>query len=229
MDANLPFGRLTTIEPIAGGRYWLCQCDCGNTTKARKWDLENDRRVSCGCKPKSPTVVCPACGQEKPRTGEHFYLRENGALQRKTCKPCVVASVTAKKSKHYEDLRKKGKCRICGSKQLVENRMEPLCTKCHTKRKRQLRQRGAEVKATVMARYGGKCACPGGCDEARIEFLTIDHTNGDGAAHRSESHISGGKLYSWLIRNNFPPGFRVLCYNCNCSRGNLGYCPHERE
>jgi hypothetical protein len=30
-----------------------------------------------------------------------------------------------------------------------------------------------------------------------------------------------------LIRHDFPPGFRLLCFNCNCVRGQRGYCPHE--
>ncbi len=31
------------------------------------------------------------------------------------------------------------------------------------------------------------------------------------------------------MENNFPPGFRVLCYNCNCGRNhNKGICPHKK-
>jgi hypothetical protein len=32
-----------------------------------------------------------------------------------------------------------------------------------------------------------------------------------------------------MKRNNFPPGFRVLCRNCNGARGFYGYCPHESQ
>ena len=30
-------------------------------------------------------------------------------------------------------------------------------------------------------------------------------------------------------RNNYPVGFRVLCWNCNCSIGMYGECPHQEE
>ena len=38
------------------------------------------------------------------------------------------------------------------------------------------------------------------------------------------------KFYLWLKRNNFPPGYQVLCWNCNCGRSiNNGICPHKTE
>lgn len=73
------------------------------------------------------------------------------------------------------------------------------------------------------------CVC---CAEANIEFLCIDHINNDGAIERKElkmRHIStGSKFYSYLKSKGFPPGYRVLCNNCNMSRGSYGYCPHEQ-
>lgn len=38
----------------------------------------------------------------------------------------------------------------------------------------------------------------------------------------------GAHFYKWLEHNHFPPGFRVLCHNCNQARGFYGYCPHEK-
>lgn len=61
-----------------------------------------------------------------------------------------------------------------------------------------------------------------------MEFLTIDHINNDCAKHRKENKwISSSSIYPWLIKNNFPEGFRLLCYNCNCARYHIGWCPHE--
>lgn len=37
----------------------------------------------------------------------------------------------------------------------------------------------------------------------------------------------GGHFYGWLIREEFPEGYRVLCLNCNFSHGVFGYCPHQ--
>ena len=96
--------------------------------------------------------------------------------------------------------------------------------RAHPENRAALIARDRQVSEDVLAHYGGVCAC---CAESRYEFLSIDHTNNDGAAHRRS--IKKTPLRQWLKRNNFPPGFRVLCHNCNVSRGRYGYCPHERE
>lgn len=83
----------------------------------------------------------------------------------------------------------------------------------------------------VYNAYGGaQCAC---CGEAELKFLTLDHINNDGNKHRKE--ISGKTrdsrmVYYWLKRNGFPPGYQILCYNCNCGKSrNKGICPHKEE
>lgn len=80
------------------------------------------------------------------------------------------------------------------------------------------------VKKEVFDHYGNFCHC---CGETEPKFLTIDHINGDGAKHRKEVG-EGSTFYSWLVKNNFPNGFRTLCYNCNIGRKN-GPCPHEEK
>jgi hypothetical protein len=55
----------------------------------------------------------------------------------------------------------------------------------------------------------------------------MDHINGGGSKHAQQ--IGRGKIYRWLILNDFPEGFRVLCHNCNLSLGYYGYCPHQRQ
>ena len=78
-------------------------------------------------------------------------------------------------------------------------------------------------KTKVLTAYGGKCAC---CGETDMHFLTLDHILGDGRAHRRE--LGGtSNVYQWLIDNNFPPGFQVLCVNCNCAKQWYGGCPHN--
>jgi hypothetical protein len=57
----------------------------------------------------------------------------------------------------------------------------------------------------------GKMVCAL-CNQSFPEFLTIDHINGGGGKHRREIK---GSLYGWLIKNKFPKGFRVLCFNHN--------------
>jgi hypothetical protein len=88
------------------------------------------------------------------------------------------------------------------------------------------RRWGRKLKAEVIAAYGGKCVC---CGITEFAFLTIDHIHGGGEAHRRKVGM-GKNFYRWLKRNGFPQEeFRLLCFNCNCARGHLGYCPHERK
>ena len=82
------------------------------------------------------------------------------------------------------------------------------------------------IKIQVLVHYGGnppKCAC---CGENYIEFLSIDHINNDGADQRKKR--TSASLYYWLIKNNYPKGVQVLCFNCNCAKGFFGYCPHQK-
>ena len=83
-----------------------------------------------------------------------------------------------------------------------------------------------EQKRQLVAGYGGMCAC---CGEKRLEFLSIDHVNGGGTAHRKSFSGNTASLYRSVISRGFPPEFRVLCYNCNLSIGFRGYCPHGSE
>jgi len=84
-------------------------------------------------------------------------------------------------------------------------------------------------KILVLSHYSKelKCAC---CGENHIEFLSIDHISGGGTKHRRKIGGKGGfHFYLWLEYNNYPDGYRVLCYNCNCSQAHVGHCPHEKE
>lgn len=87
-----------------------------------------------------------------------------------------------------------------------------------------LKQQRRAKKILVINVYGGECAC---CKERNLEFLTIDHIHNNGAEHRKAVHY--GSLADFLIKNNFPLGYRVLCMNCNFSKGQWGYCPHKRK
>jgi uroporphyrinogen-III decarboxylase len=83
----------------------------------------------------------------------------------------------------------------------------------------------------VLKFYGGEipsCKC---CGEKEIKFLSIDHTNGGGNKHRKEIGLKdgkGGNICHWIIKNNFPDGFQVLCHNCNMAKGFYGKCPHKK-
>jgi hypothetical protein len=77
-----------------------------------------------------------------------------------------------------------------------------------------------------MLAYGGACAC---CGEDNIDFLTLDHVNGDGKADREARKMDGGgaSFYAWLKARNFPDKdrYQVLCANCNGAKGTKTACP----
>jgi hypothetical protein len=111
--------------------------------------------------------------------------------------------------KHAEDRRTKRKVFY------QENRQRIL---------EKLREKSRVLKQEVVNAYGGQCRC---CGEIHLEFLTIDHTNGDGAAHRKQTG-KGRRIYVDLKRQGFPQeGYQLLCFNCNIALGFYGYCPHK--
>ena len=90
------------------------------------------------------------------------------------------------------------------------------------------RRRYAALVDQIQEAYGRKCTC---CGEAEKGFLTIDHVNGDGAAHRREvngSNYNGSMVYRQIVAQGFPDTFQLLCFNCNLGRAkNGGVCPHR--
>jgi hypothetical protein len=92
----------------------------------------------------------------------------------------------------------------------------------------QARRAAQHYKMLALNQYGGECAC---CGETEPVFLSIEHSDGNGAEHRRVNGLtSGHNTYLWLYRHNFPDGFEVLCHNCNHGRHiNGGICPHQEQ
>lgn len=68
-----------------------------------------------------------------------------------------------------------------------------------------------ENRLKAFEKYGG-CRCSScGVEDERV--LTFDHINNDGAQHRKE--INQLNMVSWIVKNNYPPIFQILCRNCN--------------
>jgi hypothetical protein len=128
-----------------------------------------------------------------------------------------------------------GYCNICSSNYSKERRLDPAKHENLTKVRRRyasinrkkLNSNQAELsrklKIEVINHYGGSCAC---CGESNILFLCIDHAHGRGQEHRNKIGVHGSRIYQWLRIQEYPEGFRVLCYNCNMSLSCYGYCPH---
>ena len=85
-----------------------------------------------------------------------------------------------------------------------------------------------KLRRDVLEHYSNgllKCGC---CGESQYRFLTLDHVGGGGGVHRRSLKTGAGGVYRDIRQRDYPEGFQVLCYNCNCGRAhNNGVCPHE--
>lgn len=170
------------------------------------------------------------CSDKKNRMKREWYY-ERGGKEKESAYNRVYRQTHKEQIERYrKDHREQALVRMKARYQ-AHREQELVRMKEHYQGRREGEtQERRENRIKVLQAYGGnppKCAC---CGENHVEFLQIDHTNGGGNKHRKQVGTSGGgRFYLWLIKNNFPDGFRVLCANCNLSRGFYGYCPHERE
>jgi len=97
-----------------------------------------------------------------------------------------------------------------------------------------------ERKEIVYTHYSKKLSnsdvpCCNCCGYVGIEFLEVDHIIPKKEMEKDPKMIemgfkakrNGHPLNQWLITNNFPKGFQILCSNCNFAKGVLGKCPHQ--
>lgn len=103
--------------------------------------------------------------------------------------------------------------------------IESMSTEANIRRRDFMRA----LRRSVIEGYGARCNC---CGESRYEFLTLDHVDGRGAQDRRENGSNARdvqSIYRRVFRAGFPPGYQVLCYNCNCAKHIYKECPHRRE
>jgi hypothetical protein len=85
-----------------------------------------------------------------------------------------------------------------------------------------------KLKREMIDAYGGKCAI---CGESHFEFMTIDHINGRGTQHRKQIGCQNGTMNQWLKKQGWTKDeFRLLCFNCNCSKiFSMNRCKYQRH
>ena len=73
------------------------------------------------------------------------------------------------------------------------------------------------LKVKVLSYYSNPQGIPicNSCGEQAIDVLCIDHIEGGGCRQAKSLSTT---LYYWLVKNNFPSGFQVLCANCNLKK-----------
>ena len=164
---------------------------------------------------------CTQCGLVKT------HYRGSKAV----CIECFNARAKQARLKRIED----GLCIYCSDKAVQSNK----CEKCLGTSKAQTakwakanpdkvyaaqKRANRRLKEEVFAAYGNACVC---CGETTFEFLSIDHINGGGTKHRKELAAQNTDTYTWLRKNKWPEGFRILCFNCHMAISFSGYCPHK--
>ncbi len=100
-------------------------------------------------------------------------------------------------------------------------------TECRNKQQLQQKRARLRWKLAVFIHYSNgdpHCNC---CNENRIEFLSVDHLDNNGRQERKSKGYHS--LYKYLLDNNFPVGYQILCMNCNFAKGKFGECPHSGE
>jgi len=118
-----------------------------------------------------------------------------------------------------------GRCADCGQPRGDSHSIR-YCVRCATRQGRKSTSSTRQLRLRVLRAYSGEvlsCAC---CGERGLPFLTLDHLNNDGRAHRRRLKGWQG-VFRELVRNGFPSGYQVLCYNCNLARFAYGICPHQ--
>jgi len=214
----------------------LCRCK-DRARKRRQYRLSNNICVSCGKNNAINNLTrCLDC------------KNKHNKLKIRFCKICFKEKVSNKKqiclSCRYDISDKKGLLlSIRGikiDKETIKKRnlTDILCNRCHknnvnegykrcsdcnikTKERYYLKDRSnvkqnkSKIKEMVFSHYGNKCNI---CGENDIIFLTIDHLFGNGRRHRKSIGKNSSAFYYWIIKNNFPHEFQILCYNCNIKK-----------
>ena len=186
------------------------------------------RCISCE-KPSPVHARCDKCRQK--RKDERASL-----IKRKKCVDCKgphqetgvrCVDCKAEHSRLYHERKVAGVCPHDGN--TSAGAPGTVCADCVITNRKKDRKKYAKLRLEVVTHYSHgtmACAC---CNEPEIEFLQIDHIkHRGGAEHRKEIGNGGLRLYTWIRKHGFPPGFQVLCANCNHAKGRLGYCPHEK-
>ena len=151
---------------------------------------------------------------------------------KKRCSKC-------RKFKKYEEYRpdkrfstgRRPDCRVCEHPKRIKHsatyRQTPEGRNKRNLAHARMRARYRLVALSAYSRGGPiRCAC---CGDGHLEFMTLDHVGGGGRKHRKGINKQGAAFYKWLINQGFPPGYQVLCFNCNFAKWRCGECPHQKE
>ncbi len=159
--------------------------------------------------------TCP-CGENEPRFLCVDHINDDGKYHRKEVGITAGFYRWLERNNFVSDRPLQLLCHSCNQKKTITSINSKELSKYSIRRKRK--------KLMAISHYSNgrfECAC---CSENDLDKLSLDHINGGGTKHRKTGIYN---LSVWLVKNNFPPGFQVLCYNCNYCKGAYGECMHK--
>ena len=172
-------------------------------------------------------MECRECGKRKPLDEFETVNAERG-WRRRVCKACRADKFREWAQRSKDHIRAYRRQYHADNRETIIAKVNKWVADNPDKRKKNALAYYYRLQFAAIQAYGGyRCAC---CGETEPLFLTLDHTNNDGAARRRElGFLGGARLYEWLRDNGYPKGFQVLCMNCNQGRHrNGGTCPHKQ-
>lgn len=204
-------------------KYGKTHCNiegCNKPHRGRGWcadHLEHWRRHGDPLVPRIRVCAC-GCGG---------ILQ--GATQQRRLPGCRRRANLERQRRYQENVRESEEY-----KQKARERAAARYNADPEKAKQRLRERSREThlrdKLAAITRYGGACVC---CGVTDYRFLTFQHTNGDGKAHRisltGKDRSAGIAFIRRLRMAGWPkvPGMVIMCFNCHMAEDLWGGCPHQ--
>lgn len=148
-------------------------------------------------------AICAAkthCDKGHPLSGDNLYVVQTGKRKgKRVCKACRNESMRNYSARNPDKMK--------------------------VKWAREKKARADRYREIVFNHYGAFCHC---CGIVEPEFLTLEHVGGGGGEHRKHrTHPS--LVFLDVIREEFPPTYDILCFNCNMARRWSRTCPHQRS
>ena len=219
------------------------------TVKAPREVSDPSVRICFGCHRhlKETDFGPPYRDRLKPRCKACASAKQLSWLARNYDRVTAKRRLLYRRQKSGETPMATGPCRLCSGDLSILGTYPGSGRICRTcfKRECQLRARrhwrpgkdharhrdaAVALKIETFTAYGGvKCVC---CGETQLDGLTIDHIGGYGNRHRRAimGYANGGgfRFYSYLRKQQWPDGYRVLCFTCNYME-HRGGCEHVKQ
>lgn len=132
-----------------------------------------------------------------------------------TCKVCKKRLDQEYQQKNFQKIKEKKHAYYLKNKKRIVAKTTAFILKNPDKRSQYGAAARLNYKIQAFQAYSdGVIKCVN-CEKSDLELLTLDHISGGGNKHRQANKIgAGGDTYRFLKKNAYPPGFQVLCWNC---------------